>query len=102
LGVNVIFDATMRSSGTSDRLAKEYRELGYTVDGYFMHTAPQISATRALNRFMRTGRFVPPEYTLSSTSNEKTFDKAVPSLRKWAVYDNNSGTGPVKVAEGSN
>jgi hypothetical protein len=43
---------------------------------------------------------VPPEYTLGSTTNEKTFDAMTPSLKKWAVYEN-TGKSPQLVSNGA-
>lgn len=97
VGANVIFDATMRSTGTIDRLVEEYKAAGYRVEGYFMHTAPQVSAVRAMNRFMSSGRYVPPAYVLSSVTNERSFDALAPKMDNWAVYDNNSSSGPTLI-----
>lgn len=97
LGVNVIFDATLRSMSSAP-LINSYRDAGYSTKGYFMHTAPQVSAVRALKRFVHTGRYVPPAYVLSSTGNEKAFDTLAKEMDDWAVYDNNTGGGPVRIA----
>lgn len=99
-GLNVIFDATMRSPGTMARLINEYRAAGYKIEGYYMHTAPQVSAVRAASRFMKTGRYVPPKYVLESTTNEKTFDGLRGQLDRWEVYDNNTSHGPIRVVGG--
>lgn len=97
-GLNVTFDATMKSTGSIERLVQKYISAGYKVEGYYMHTAPQVSAVRAMNRFMHTGRYVPAEYVLKSTTNEQTFDGMTKYFSKWKVYDNNAGDGPKLVA----
>jgi hypothetical protein len=52
-----------------------------------------------MGRFDHTGRYVPAQYILGSTTNEASFDAMTPHFAKWAVYDNNTGNGPVKVVE---
>lgn len=89
LGVNVVFDATMKTKSSAVARVERYREAGYDVSGYFVHTAPQVSAMRTLDRFAKTGRFVPPEVSLNSMTNEATFDAMTPMLKKWAIFDNN-------------
>jgi predicted ABC-type ATPase len=97
-GLNVTFDATLKSSRSASALVEKYMAAGYRVEGYYMHTAPQVSAVRAMGRFDHTGRYVPASYILDSTTNEKSFDSMSHQFDKWSVYDNNSGSGPVKVA----
>jgi hypothetical protein len=48
-----------------------------------------MSARRSVERFAATGRFVPPEVSFNSRSNEETFDALTPSLDRWALFDNN-------------
>ena len=35
------------------------------------------------------GRFVAPEYSLGSITNEKSFDNVRPLMDTWEIYDNN-------------
>jgi hypothetical protein len=108
-GLNVTFDATLKSPDTITRLVNGYEKAGYRIEGYFMHTAPQVSAVRALNRFnkpnpgqalSRKNRYVPPSYVLKSVNNEKVFDSLTPRFAKYGIYDNNSGNGPKLVKSG--
>jgi hypothetical protein len=108
-GLNVTFDATLKSTGTITRLVNEYKAAGYRIEGYFMHTAPQVSTVRALNRFAKpnpgqplsaVNRYVPPAYVLASTGNEKVFDSLVPEFSRYAIYDNNTADGPKLVKSG--
>jgi predicted ABC-type ATPase len=96
-GLNVVYDATLRNRSTAAQRVKAYKDAGYDVNGYFVHTTPLTSAVRSVQRFEQAGRFVPPAYALSSRSNEATFDSLIPEFKKWAVYDNN-GDKPKKVA----
>jgi len=98
LGVNVVFDATMKTQRTALKRAEVYQASGYDISGYFTHTAPHIAAQRSLGRFLKPGgRFVPPEVSLNSVTNEATFDALTPMLNKWAIFDNN-GTEPKLIA----
>jgi hypothetical protein len=62
-----------------------------------MFTSPEEAATRAVGRFATQGRYVPPEYVLGSTTNERTFDNLKPSFSDWAIYDNNQPGGSPKL-----
>lgn len=103
LGVNVIYDATLKSyNGAATRLA-EFEAAGYRAEGYYMFTSPQEAAGRAVNRFLKggvNGRYVPIEVVLGSRTNERTFDAMKPSFERWAIYDNNGSHGPLLVAHG--
>lgn len=101
LGVNVVFDATLKSSKSANGRIEQFLSSGYHIDGFYMFASPQTATERAMNRFMRggeTGRFVPPEVVMGNTENEKNFDAVIPHFRRWAVYDNDSGDGPKHVA----
>lgn len=100
-GLNVTLDGTLRSTASTEKVIQDYVKAGYKVEGYYMHTAPQVSAVRAVGRFMGPeGRYVPVDYILSSTKNEANFDRfASKYFSNWAVYDNNSGGGPKLVAK---
>jgi hypothetical protein len=69
-----------------------------------MFASPKVAAERALQRYMdggETGRFVPPEYSVESTSNEGSFDGVRDKMDFWEVYDNNeSDFNPQLHAEG--
>ena len=102
LGLNIIYDATLKSKQPALDRVKNYKDAGYDVDGYFVHTTPVTSALRAADRFMsHTGRYVPPIIAFNMKTNEATFDSLIPHLRNWALYDNN-GSKPVRVTGGHN
>ena len=101
-GLNVILDATMRSEGGVKKKLERFQKAGYDVKGYYMFLPPEEAAKRALQRYDRggeKGRYVPPEYTLGSTANEKNFDSFMPSFKQWGVYKN-TGKSPELVKEG--
>jgi len=95
LGLNAIIDGTMKSEGQLKARVAAFKAAGYRIEGHYMYTSPEKSAERALNRFMRgeerngKGRYVAPEYSIGSTTNEKSFDAIKPQLDKWEIYDNN-------------
>jgi predicted ABC-type ATPase len=104
-GLNVIFDATLKSRSTVDKRVAQFSKT-HDIHGYYMFASPETATERATGRFKRgmekdgKGRFVPPEVVMANTDNEKNFDEAIPHFSKWGVYDNNSGSGPVHVASG--
>jgi zeta toxin len=103
-GLNIVLDGTMRSPGSLQRRVDLYRKAGYRIEGHYMFASPKTAAQRALKRFVDggdKGRFVPPEYSLSSTTNEKSFDSVRDKMDFWEVYDNNkSDFNPVLHSEG--
>jgi len=94
-GLNVTIDGTMKSEATLRRRAEQFKAAGYRIEGHYMYTSPAKAAQRALERFVRgmerngQGRFVAPEYSLGSTTNEKSFDNVRPLMDTWEIYDNN-------------
>lgn len=101
-GLNVVYDATMRTTrGVLSRVAA-YKDAGYALEGHYIYASPLTSAQRSVKRFMKGGRFVPPRLSLTSQSNERSFDTVAKGFRKWAVYNNNGSfvEGPTLVAEG--
>jgi predicted ABC-type ATPase len=96
LGLNVIIDATLKSGTTTAKRISAFKAAGYRIDGHYMYASPATAADRALGRFVRgnakngKGRFVPPEYSLSSLSNEHSFDEGRKDMDFWEVYDNSS------------
>jgi hypothetical protein len=99
-GINLTYDATLKSTQPAMDRVDLYKAAGYDVHGYFVHTTPVTSALRSVKRFMETGRYVPPIVSFKSKTNEKTFDTLIPKLDVWALYDNN-GRSPVKIAGSS-
>lgn len=101
MGLNIIYDATLKSKQPAIDRVRNYKDAGYEVDGYFVHTTPATSVMRSAARFMHdpdgVGRYLPPEISFNSKTNENTFDALIPELREWALYDNN-GAKPVKMA----
>jgi predicted ABC-type ATPase len=102
-GLNIVHDATLKSSkGINDRVAR-YEKAGFDVHGHYMHLPPEMATERALKRFASgqkktgQGRFVAPEIVLGNTDNERNFDKLIPRFKQWSVFDNR-GDAPKFVA----
>jgi hypothetical protein len=93
--VNIVIDGTMKSYDSLAARIKDAKAAGYEVHGKYMYTSPEKSAERALSRFVRgnekngQGRYVPPAYSMGSTTNESSFDKVSSEFKTWEVYDNN-------------
>lgn len=101
LGVSVIVDATMKTTSKMHYITDSYKSSGYDISGHYMFASPETAARRAVKRFMGSGRFVPPQYSLGSLTNEHTFDEMIPNFREWTVYSNNEdGKEPKLVARG--
>lgn len=100
LGLNILYDATLKSESSASARMSAYEEAGYNIEGIFVHTTPVISAERAMDRMMHTGRYVPPEYILGSRSNEATFDSIKGRMSKWTLIDNNGDFNPKVIARG--
>ncbi len=99
-GLNTTIDGTMKSSDALNARIDAFKKAGYEIRGHYMYTSPVNSAMRALGRGVRgqektgKGRYVPPEYSLTSKTNEASFDSARHKMDDWEVYDNN-GEAPV-------
>lgn len=97
--LNIVYDATLKSTQPAVDRVEQYQSDGYQVDLHFTHTAPAVSAQRSVSRFMNSGRYVPPIVSYNSRTNEKTFDTLRPKVDRWWLYDNN-GEFPAKIADG--
>ena len=112
-GLNVVLDATMRSSVLPE--IQKFKEGGYKTQAHFMHISPVESAGRALLRWLNLkdgkpksldaegkpvrGRLVPPDVILGMTKNLNNFDEAKNHVDNWSFRRNNvpRGAAPVKV-----
>lgn len=101
MGLNVVLDATMKTSETAVGRVKEFRKDGYRVEAHYMHLARQMAAERAVQRFLDSGRYVPLPVVLGNTSNEASFDKVKAMSDSWSFWDNNvpKGQKPVLISE---
>ena len=96
--LNIVHDMTLKTGKTAINRALEFKEAGYSIDGYYMFLPPQDAASRAVSRFLGpTQRYVPPEVVLSNTANEANFDALMKYFDKWEFYDN-QGAFPVKIS----
>jgi predicted kinase len=94
-GVNVIIDATLKNGQETAQRIAAFKAAGYRIEGHYMYASPAKAAKQALGRFVRgnaegdgKGRFVPPEYSLGSLTNEHSFDSQRTNMDYWEVYDN--------------
>jgi predicted ABC-type ATPase len=104
-GLNVVIDATMKSSGSVLDKVAMFKKAGYDIEAHYMHLPRQMAAERAVHRFMgKSGRFVPPEVVLGNTMNESNFNEVRKHASRWSFRDNNVARGeePRLVAQGEN
>lgn len=110
LGLNVVFDATMKSSGGALEKVDSFKKAGYRVEAHYMHLPRQIAAERATQRYFSPsqkspelrGRYVPPHVVLGNRMNEANFDQVRQLADRWSFMDNNvpRGAEPRLIARG--
>lgn len=91
-GLNFIHDSTLKTKGV-ERVIMEMKKSGYEIQGHYMHVPREVSATRAVKRYLGNGpndrkRLVPIEVILDNTENEKNFDSMKKHFDKWSAWDN--------------
>jgi predicted kinase len=110
-GKNVIWDVSMGDSGPAVRRAAEMRDLGYSIDGLFVHVPPEVSLQRAQSRYALEareyaedskgygGRPIPQHLILGMATgdggsyNRDNFYSVLDIFDDWQVYDN-TGSAP--------
>lgn len=94
MGLNIVYDATMKSTKSSLDRVKDFKSRGYEIHAHYMHLPRQEAAKRAVGRFIsKTMRYVPPSVVLENKDNEKTFDEVRKLADRWSFHDNNVGKG---------
>lgn len=102
LGLNMVHDATLKTTTSAVDKVKQFRDRGYQVEAHYMHLPRQEAAKRAVSRFLgKTQRYVPVDVVLSNTTNETSFDAVRKLADKWSFRDNNvpQGSEPVLISE---
>jgi predicted ABC-type ATPase len=89
LRLNICLDATMRTGDKAAKRVQDYTANGYDVEGIFVHTTPLTSAIRSAQRAVKSGRYVPLMVSLTSLTNEASFDACAPLMKRWTLLDNN-------------
>lgn len=101
-GLNIVIDATMKTTGSAVERVLDFKKAGYKIEAHYMHAPRQVSAQRAVKRFIGpTGRYVPVGVVLSNVSNEKTFDAIKQYASIWSFRDS-SGNPPPKLVSKKN
>jgi len=111
LGMNIIDDATLRSTthiGEDMAFAMEHN---YVVNGAYMFLDRKEAAGRAVTRALgkgekkrERGRLVPPHVVLDNVNNEKNFNGFKKYFSKWWAFDNSvpEGVPPFQIGGGTN
>lgn len=92
LRLNIVHDATLKSNSVESAV-KAFKEDGYGIDGHYMFVPRQVSADRAVKRYLskgkgQRGRLVPVDVILQNTRNEENFDNLKQHFDNWSAYDN--------------
>ena len=100
LGLNLVHDATMKTPKKAESLVQGFKDDGYRIEAHYMHLPRQEAAKRAVERFLNSGRLVPPAIVLGNTENEKAFDLVKEMADNWSFWDNHvpRGEPPQKIA----
>lgn len=102
LGLNVVLDATMKTTKSALKKVDYFKDAGYSIEAHYMYCPRQVAAKRAVGRFMgKTKRYVPVDVVLSNTTNEATFDEVRKHADAWSFRNNAGETGgnPLLVSE---
>lgn len=95
LNLNVVVDATLKSTDKAVAKAMTFKNEGYRVECHYMHLPRQEAAKRAVKRFMgKTGRYVPVDVVLSNTTNEASFEAVRQISDSWSFRDNTGAPPP--------
>lgn len=103
-GVNIVFDATMKTAKSAVDKVKSFKDAGYRTEAHYMHLPRQEAAKRAVKRFLdggESGRYVPIDVVLRNTGNEASFDKVSKMVDAWSFRDNNVAKGekPILISQ---
>lgn len=100
LGLNLVHDATMKTPKKAESLVQGFKDDGYRIEAHYMHLPRQEAAKRAVERFLNSGRLVPPAVVLGNTENEKAFDLVKELADNWSFWDNHvpRGEPPQRIA----
>lgn len=91
-GVNFIHDSTLKTNKV-ERDIIQMKNSGYRIEGHYMHVPREVSATRAVKRYLGDGpdkrkRLVPVDVILDNTDNEKNFESMKGHFDSWSAWDN--------------
>ncbi len=69
-GLNVVQPIVGHDRGKVDSAVARLQQAGYDVEVDLVHVSPQKSLQRVMERFERTGRFIPPDYVVNMVSDK--------------------------------
>lgn len=100
-GYNVVLDGTGDSEFENlQKKIKKLSPLGQPVYGYYVTCDTEIAVQRALDRAIKTGRYIPEVVVrMSHAGVSQVFDDAVVAglFSKAVLYENNGGGDPVLI-----
>jgi len=87
---HVLLDITGANDGKVKRMVERFHMLGYEISILYAHLPIEQSCARAVQRFRRSGRFVPPSYIAKTVDGrpEETYNqvKQDPRVTHWRRY----------------
>lgn len=103
-GKNIILDATLKNTEKAKKKIELYKQLGYTVKLYATNVPTNVSLTRATDRFLKSGRYVPLNYISENVDriNQSVSDVA-PFTDEYKIYNTDVPIGeePKLISQGS-
>ena len=94
---NIVLDITGGNAAKVKGLVEEFHKRGYEISVLYVHVQISTACARAVDRFRRTGRFVPPRYIAETVDGrpEETYNqlKQDPRVAHWRRYSNDGEQG---------
>lgn len=102
--MNVIFDATLKSTDKAKKRILGYQELGYDVRLYATNNPKGKTVRSATKRAIKKGRYVPIDYIIGNVEKiNKSVRDLTPYVDKYKIYDvSNYPEPPQVMMEGTN
>lgn len=103
-GLNVVVDATMKTTSSAEKRVKKFQESGYKIEGHYMFLPVAESQTSVVKRAAqlylegKDPRYVPVELVAENTTNETTFQALRKYFSNWSFYSRKGGGNPKLVA----
>jgi predicted ABC-type ATPase len=102
-GDNIVLPLVGKNSDRLERIVRQLKTAGYAVHLHHVDLPLEKAAARVVERFLRTNRFVDPEYVLSlGLKPWETYNKLKKEVTSYEAYSNDVGRGePPRLIERS-
>ena len=94
-GDNLVLPLIGRNAERLTGMIAALKEKGYTVGLHYLELPPELSASRAVERFQETGRFVDPDYIFNRVgwTPRETYHTIKAEVDSYESYSNDVGRG---------